>query len=390
MKLSKVVRKKIAERIVWSMNMREGETLRVSGGIHTQELIEEIALNAWKNGVQTMITTSSDDYIKRFYDIVPIRFLRKTSKLGMKIVEVLDNSISIESPRDPRILERVDTNKIAAIKEGNKPINDLMDRLRVKWCYVGYPTEEMASKLNVRVSLLSRFILDAMLVDYKKLMESAKIILDRMRDAKKLRIRDEYGTDLTVELGDRKILVDDGFISNEDKKCYDIGLNLPAGEVFTAPIETRGYGVLYSPLRSDVFTGKIIKGVKLVFENGRLNLRKTKAEVNEKVMKKTIRHCISVDRKTQKTIRTVNIAELGIGLNPIINKVIGYLLTDEKVFGTVHIAIGKNKNKAYGGRSNSCLHWDFVTNKGVDVEVIGKNGRSQILLDKGRVCKDPS
>jgi aminopeptidase len=76
------------------------------------------------------------------------------------------------------------------------------------------------------------------------------------------------------------------------------------------------------------------------------------------------------------------VAELGIGLNPLIDKSIGYTLTDEKIGGTIHIAIGYNKG-AYGGRSESCLHWDFVTHKGINLETISGKKR-KMLIEKGK------
>ena len=143
--------------------------------------------------------------------------------------------------------------------------------------------------------------------------------------------------------------------------------------------------MLVSPKRTDQFTGKMIEDIRLVFERGKLNLKKTTAEKNEKALKTTLKNCMAVDRKLYKTIRTINVAELGIGMNPVINKIIGYLLTDEKIGGTIHVAVGEN-NRFPGGKSRSCLHWDFISNKGVNLETIYQNKKAKTLIENGKCC----
>ncbi len=381
------LRKKIAKRIIWSMNMKPEETLSIRGGTHEQELVEETALLAMEKGVHASISTVSDDFTKSFYKRVPVSHMKKTSRLSMKMVEALDNIISLEKPKDPDIYANIPHEKIAASIEGGQTVSKKMDKYKVKWCFVGYPSEELAKQLGVSMNKLNKYIFGAMLIDYKKIVQKSKIVTKKLANAEFARITDEHGSDLTLRLGKRKILVDDGYISETDKRNGDIGLNLPAGEVFTTPLETCGDGILISPKRRDLYTEKMIENIKLVFEGGKLNLKKCRAEKNWSAMEKSIRHSIAIDSKKYKTIRTTNVAELGIGLNPVITDVIGYLLTDEKVGGTIHVAIGKNKNQAYGGKNESSIHWDFVTHRDVTLEVMTKHGRTETILEKGKIVK---
>ena len=386
--MNKTLRKKIARQVVNAMNMKDEETLRINGGVHEQDLVEEIALMAEERGVHAGFTTASDNFIKESYERIPEKYLSKTSKLALKIIEVLDNTITIERPKDPRIMENIDPNKQKAATQGGRPISRKMDEHKVKWCYLGYPTEEMASKLGIKYSLLKKFIFDATLVNPKILVARSTAIKKGIFGAKQIKIWDEYGTDLTLRMANRKIMMSDGLISNDDIKHGDVGLNLPDGEVFTTPLETAGSGVLFSPKRRDRFTGKMIENIRMIFENGKLNLQKTTAEKNEKYLKRTIKICTEIDKKNEKTVRTTNFAELGIGTNPVIDRIIGYLLTDEKIGGTIHIAIGDNGNPAYGGKSHSCLHWDFITHKGVNLKTIYPNGKEIMVLENGKIVKN--
>jgi aminopeptidase len=146
-----------------------------------------------------------------------------------------------------------------------------------------------------------------------------------------------------------------------------LGNNLPAGELFIAPHETFGEGTIFCPITIDRFSNKIIKNVTLHFKNGKLLLDECKAETNRDQMIDSFNQCLDIDKK-EKEVRTTNIAELGIGCNPAIDKAIGYILTDEKLGGSVHVAFGSNFS--YGGTSKSGMHWDFVTHPSVTIRVL--------------------
>ena len=81
-------------------------------------------------------------------------------------------------------------------------------------------------------------------------------------------------------------------------------------------------------------------------------------------------------------MRTYNLAELGIGCNPEITKAIGYILTDEKINGSVHLAFGSNK--MMGGTSVSQIHWDFVTTPCVNITVEYNDGIKKLIMENGK------
>ena len=146
------------------------------------------------------------------------------------------------------------------------------------------------------------------------------------------------------------------------------GNNLPAGELFIAPHEAFGEGTIYCPITIDRFSNKIVKDVTLHFKNGKLLLDECTARTNRDQMIDSFNRCLEIDKKEEE-VRTTNIAELGIGCNPAIDKAIGYVLTDEKLGGSVHVAFGSNFS--YGGTSKSGMHWDFVTHPSTTIEVVG-------------------
>jgi aminopeptidase len=222
-------------------------------------------------------------------------------------------------------------------------------------------------------------IIEGMMVSAATLKGNTSRLAQCLRGKNWLRITDQKGTNFTCQIGGRRINEDDGLVDDHDIEINDLGNNLPAGEVFIAPHETVGEGTIFCPITIDSFTNKIVKNVTLNFKDGKLLLDECTAEVNGDQMINSFNQCIEIDQKDGKK-RTTHIAELGIGCNPAINKAIGYVLTDEKVSGSVHVAFGSNQG--YGGTSKSCIHWDFVTDPTVTIEVIDTKEK---IMEAGKI-----
>jgi aminopeptidase len=93
----------------------------------------------------------------------------------------------------------------------------------------------------------------------------------------------------------------------------------------------------------------------------------------------SFKRCIEIDN-IEGLERTTNIAELGVGCNPAIDKAIGYILTDEKLTGSIHVAFGFNFS--YGGTSKSCMHWDFVSHPTATIET---TDTKEVIMKHGNI-----
>ena len=374
---------KCAEAIVNGMNLKKGEAVIIRGGVHAQELLEEIGILCYKKGAQPMIMAVSDDYMARVYNEIPTETLEVTPKHYLAAVKEADGYIVVEPFKDPRVQTRFPREKIAARTKANVPIRKVLygedGGPKKKWTYAGWPTPEAAEFYGVEYDVLERLIIEGMTVPSSILKRNTSRLAERLKMADVLHITDDRGTDFICRIGGRRINEDDGVIDDHDIEVGDLGNNLPAGEVFVAPHETFGEGTLFCPVTIDRFTNKIIRDVTLKFKDGRLILDECSARVNEKEMLDSFKRCIEIDRSSEREVRTTNIAELGIGCNPAIDRAIGYILTDEKLGGSIHLAFGANLS--YGGTSKSCMHWDFVTYPSATIEnaetgeLIMKNGR---------------
>jgi leucyl aminopeptidase (aminopeptidase T) len=192
-----------------------------------------------------------------------------------------------------------------------------------------------------------------MTADFKEMAKGVKRLAKILEGTKKLTIITGLGTDFEVRVEGRRWFKDTGI-------CHKKGefMNLPAGEVFIAPKEGTANGklvidgafweILEDPVTIDVKDGfaKRITGTK---------------EIAKQISKRG------------KEGR--NIAEVGIGMNPKA-KIIGNVLEDEKVMGTVHVALGDNST--FGGKVRAGIHIDGIINKPTfiaDDEVIMEDGK---------------
>lgn len=220
-----------------------------------------------------------------------------------------------------------------------------------------------ASALGVRVATFPGITTDVMIrglsADYKKIADLTlrmKKIFEKTDD---VRITAPNGTDITLKIGGRTAIASKGLFHKKGE-----GGNLPTGETFTAPIEgsTNGIFVVDGSMSGIGVIGK--QPIKIEVEKGYA----TKITGGVKA-KKLIQMLDEHGKKAR------NIAELGIGANDKA-KLNGNLLEDEKVLGTVHLALGNNITM--GGKVNVPIHLDGVITKPTvyfNDKIVMKNGK---------------
>jgi aminopeptidase len=142
-------------------------------------------------------------------------------------------------------------------------------------------------------------------------------------------------TDVTLSLAGRMGLVEGGHI------------NMPGGEVFYSPIEDSAEGEVCFCEFPAVYLGHEVSGVRFRFERGEI------VEASAEVGKEFLLRMLDTDPGARR------LGELGIGCNPGIQRYAKNVGFDEKIDGTVHLAIG-NSYASNGGKNRSSIHWDMV------------------------------
>jgi aminopeptidase len=202
----------------------------------------------------------------------------------------------------------------------------------------------------------------AMRVDYKKMLKRTREIASTVNKSERIEIQTPNGTSIAFSKKGREALADTGIITGPGTFS-----NLPAGEVFLAPLEGTANGKLvleWAPTR------KLKRPVTLRIKEGLV----TKVEGQEKFVR-------YLEEKLSGKKENANIAELGIGTNDRAKRP-DNILESEKIFGTIHIALGDNST--FGGKVRTPFHQDFVFFKPT-VTLIYKNGTRKILLRNGQL-----
>jgi len=382
-----------AKNIVNAVNIQnKGENVLIRGGVYSQDLLEEIALEVYRNDGIPVITSLSDNYKEAVFQDSSIssEILEVTSLPYLKLIENIDAYIVIEPDEDPGVRSRAPREKLNAKIKYFAPIKDVLYGMKEeyapgkKWCYAGWPSKKAAKHYGVEYELLEKFIVGGISVPQETMNEITVILSKKFKNAKNVYVTDDLGTDFWVNIQDRAEIQDDGLLTDDQIALGLLGGNLPAGEVFFPPHEKMGEGTLFCPLTRDRLSNKIIKNVHLKFKNGQLLIDEVTADENLSDLVSTFKHSEKIDRDNNlPEIRTYNVAELGIGCNPEITRAIGYILTDEKINGSVHVAFGSNK--MMGGTSVSQVHWDFVTTPKANITVEYKDGTKKQIMDTGKL-----
>jgi aminopeptidase len=202
----------------------------------------------------------------------------------------------------------------------------------------------------------------SMRVDWPLLSERTNLLADRINRAVEILVESENGTQMKFGKLGRTAAGDDGLLAAPGS----FG-NLPAGEVYLAPVEGTSEGVMvlqYAPMR------KLSSPLHLIVRDGR---------VAEILGDEPFRAFL--EEKFSQSPLNRNIAELGIGTNDRASRP-DNILEAEKILGTIHIALGDNSS--FGGTVSTPFHEDYVF-YGPTVTAILADGTTDILLDKGKL-----
>lgn len=202
-----------------------------------------------------------------------------------------------------------------------------------KWVVLRYPSPSMAQQAKMSTDAFEDFYFDVCTLDYStmgKAMESLKALMER---TDKVRLLGPGDTDLSFSIKDIPVIPCDG------------RMNIPDGEVYTAPVRDSVNGVIHYNAPSPN-GGFVYEDVRLVFENGK---------IVESTANDTERICNVFDMDEGARY----VGEFAIGVHPDITSPMGDILFDEKICGSIHFTPGNAYEDADNG-NRSALHWDLV------------------------------
>ena len=269
---------------------------------------------------RALLTYGNEELIARVPDL---------ERSGM---EWADAYIGLRGARNPHELAGIPTERLATHKRALGAISALRNE-QTRWVLVRVPNESFAQAAGMSLDAAMDFFFDATLRDWEEESRRYRRIRDVFQAAARVRIvgRD---TDLTFSTAGRTYVVGDGHI------------NMPDGELYTAPVDDSAEGVIAFEYPGH-YAGRSIEGIRLEFRAGEVVA--ATAESGEEFLQQIL----AIDDGARR------IGEFGIGVNDGIDRFVGDILFDEKIGGTIHLALGRAYAEC-GGTNQSALHWDLV------------------------------
>ncbi len=327
---------KLAKLLVdYSVFVKPGEKVVISGSSEAEEFIKAIYKEVILKGAHPILRVNIPGLNPFFYKYANKQQIERFPDEFDYMVKNAQKYIGILTETNTKELTNIDPKKIVARRKVTNSISDYIvnTKDKIRRCTVGFPCQALAQEAEMDLIEYENFVFSACLQDWKT--------LGKKMDKIKSKFKKNSNVHLIGENVDLKFKV------HGDKAIADKGEeNMPGGEVFMAPLRESVNGWIkfeYPAIRE----GKEVTGINLKFENGKVI--EASATKNEEFLKTML----ATDENASF------LGEFGIGCNPKVTKFTKELLFDEKIGGTIHLALGM-AYKENGGGNNSALHWDIV------------------------------
>jgi len=341
----------------YSVKVRSNQLVRITGGPQGAPLILAVYQKVLERGAHPSLQVEPEETQELFYNYAGDAQLDYVPPFMTKIVEQIDASIEIWTDTNTKRLTNADPAKQSRRAVARRPLFDRMlersARGELHWAGTLYPTQAFAQDAEMSLREFEDFVYAGCLVHehdpikaWKRISGKQQRLVDWLNKARKIHVIGP-DTDLRLDVTGRKWINCDG------------RQNFPDGEIFTGPIEDSVNGHIRYTYPACHY-GREVEDVRLQFKNGKVV--KATAAKNEEFLLKML--------KADKGARYIG--EFAFGTNYGIQRFTKNTLFDEKIGGTIHVALGAGLPES-GSKNKSAIHWDMVCDlrKGGEVRVDG-------------------
>ena len=264
----------------------------------------------------------------------PEELLAELSEIDRHAADHMDARITMDAPENTRDGSDLPPRRFQLTRQAEHYFFRRTMAGEIPWVSCAFPTEALAQDAGLTLAQFEDVLYGACLVDWEREAERMQHLAERFDAAEQVRIVGA-GTDLTLSLAGREGKVDDG---------HD---NMPGGEFFYSPLEDSAEGVIDFSEFPSTYQGHEFAGIRLEFRDGVV------VEASATRGEATLHALLDRDEGARR------VGELGIGCNAAITRPMKNVLFDEKIDGSVHLALGQSYEKV-GGKNASSIHWDIV------------------------------
>ena len=316
-----------------STRVQPGDTVLISTTELSQPLVETIYRKVLELGAFPRLKLT-------FSTLQPVFFNKATDQQLDTLLEIEEMEykkaqalITIRAPGNVKELSGIDPARMTRRSKAMRPIMDWVQSGNVRWVVCNYPTQSLAQEAEMSLFDYEDFLYGATNIDWTEQSRFQEAIKAAFDTGNAVRLEGP-STDLSFSIRERL-----------GEKC-DGRFNMPDGEVFYAPVEDSAEGFITYDYPA-IYQGQEVNQVYLEFNKGRVV--KATAAKNQDLLEKVLQTDEGAGR----------IGEFGIGVNYGIQRFSKDILFDEKIGGTVHLALG-NAYAGMGSNNRSAIHWDMI------------------------------
>lgn len=322
----------------YCLGVQPGQQVLVESSTLAAPLLLELQRDILERDAWPLIRASLPGQAEGFWRAAGDRHLDGFPSSELAEAEGIDASLRIQATENANALAGVDPARLSRAQRARSPLREVV--LARRWAITLYPTAAAAQQAGMGTREFADFVTRALFLDredpaaaWGELRAFQAGLIERLAPKREIHIQAE-GTNLRLTVDGRT------WINSDGKR------NMPSGEVFTGPHETSAEGVIRFTIPTSP-RGVVVEDVTLEFREGRVV--SAKAERGDAYLQATL--------DTDEGARYLG--ELGIGTNFGIDRPIGAILFDEKIGGTVHLAVGRSYPET-GGTNESVVHWDMI------------------------------
>ena len=264
----------------------------------------------------------------------PLELLAEPAPIDVHTLDHCDALLAIAAPDNTRDGSDIAPERMSLVQRAYRRSTERVNANDFPWVMCWYPTPALAQDAGLPLSAFEDFLYGAVLLDWEAEHARLSKLAGLFDAAAEVRIVGE-GTDLRLSLEGRRTEVDAG-----------MG-NMPGGEFFGCPVEDSAEGVITFAEFPQLRDGRQLRNVRLRFSGG------TVVDASADTEEQFLLELLDTDPGARR------IGELGVGCNPGITRYMGNVYFDEKIDGSVHIALGFGFADL-GGTNESAIHWDLV------------------------------
>lgn len=347
---------KLAKNLInYSVRLQKGEKVLIENFGLQKELVTALVKEAYAAGGYPFVSLKDHQVDRSLLLGAQEEQFNLMAEFEANVMSKMDAYIGLRS--GDNINEQADVSDDKMKIHGSTIGQRVHREIRVpktKWVVLRYPNASMAQLAKMSTEAFEDFYFNVCNLDYGKMDKAMDSLVELMNKTDKVRITGP-GTDLSFSIKDIPAI-----------KCSG-QMNIPDGEVYTAPVRESVNGVITYNTPSP-YHGFTFENVKLTFKDGKI----VEAEANDS---ERINKIFDTDEGARY------IGEFAIGVNPYILHPMQDILFDEKIDGSFHFTPGQCYDEAYNGNKSN-IHWDMVNIQRPDY------GGGEIYFDEVLIRKD--